>query len=281
MMAVGASGAFAFELFTRLAGKEFITFLWLTAAFCGVCAETSVLLLRHAAMALSLPSEREALAPRRELIGFTVLNLFVACLLMLGLDGDADIAAVVGIAQLLWLLPFALLAVSEHDGWSKAHASLGWQKPGALRSTLTVWALVAITAIVLTASRFVLGGRHHVADTVLIVGAAYVVLFTAMAAFFGRTIRFTSVPVAVVTRLAFAISLVLGIGTSVFMMVLTQSSARHGMALHVFNPPAVMLELVDRSDEHVGFTFFLAVITGTAALVALGTLGHEDEERLA
>ena len=267
------------DTFRRISGKQIAVLISLCVGFCTLSAQTSWLFLDYAGMAMSLPADGDAVPPRKKLIGSALFNVIATSTVMMLLNAESDDATVAGIIYLVWLVIFAVLAVSENDGWPRAFAKVPWLgRPGASRSTLTVWALALFGSAAFFLVRLTLNKEPHGAPLILFAGAGYIILFTSLAAFLGRFTPLNALGVSVGTRVGFIGSLILGTGSLAFFMLLGRMNARDASALNVLSPFVGMVMLLDRRTGSEGLILSLGVCTAVALMMGWAALNDSDKE---
>lgn len=284
-LGAGTFAAFAFGVLlaeegTRLLQQDgFVTFC--LGLFLFALAVTH-LVLEGAAAGLALPSEAASAGPRKAMALITLVGLAFGVGAFLVHRPNAEGPAAGSVLTSLFLVACGVFAVSEKDGFPPRLAARGWLKPGALRS---FWLVVGLL-VLCTLAWGVLYGLSHGDGSgkrlrALLAAPAFPLLYLSAAAFFGRVsfLRRAGEPVA--TRIAFAVTVVLG---SVVppLIALLGGGRGNDKSVNALNPVIGMVNFLDRSGRELdGALVFLCAVTLLFVFLAGSVLWSRDGARRA
>lgn len=239
------------------------------------------LVLEGAAVGLALASEAASVGPRKAMAAIVVLALAFGVAAFVYHTPSAEAAAAGSVVTSFFLVVCGAFAISEKDGFPARLAGTGWKKPGALRS---FWLVVGLLALCTVAWGLMYGfasgsdGSGKRLRT-LLAAPLYPLLYLSAAAFFGRVTALRKAGEPPATRIAFAVTVLLG---SVVPPIIAMVGGGRGndKAVNALNPVVGMVNFIDRSGRELdGALVFLAAAALLFTFLAHSVLWARDGAR--
>lgn len=239
------------------------------------------LMLESAAAGLALPSEPASRGPR---IAYAIVGLLGLAygLVVFVLEGGTGRDAAGGQVVTSFFFTIAgVFCVSEADGWPRQAASGGWLKPGAVRS---FW--LAMVMLVGSAALwgFLFAGHgssssNEKALRAIVAALAYPTLYLSLAVLIGRLSPLRKLGEPAATRIAFVLSVVVGVVGSMVMALAAEGRA-NGKTMNALNPLVGMVHFLDSNSSKLDAALvMLAATTLLMAFLAAVLLHGRDEVR--
>jgi hypothetical protein len=227
-----------------------------------------------AAAALALDSEAKTHAARAR-VGWTMLLVVVTTMVLaLVLDANRDVVCAISVLNALVLLVVGFFAVSERAGYPKSTADDGFARPGALRSTMVAFGLLALSATAFGAVAAE-GNASHTALTLASPG--FVLLYLSLGVLLGRLTPLKKLGARNGARAGFLVATLLGIAVPTAFAAIADKRPDRGPGWF-FNPFFGMVHFIDRRHLEAEAAL-LAGVAALAGVVALLVLYGEDGVR--
>jgi ABC-type transport system involved in multi-copper enzyme maturation permease subunit len=274
----GTLVAFAFVSVMAKEGSQlvqqgtFVTF-WLGAFVLSLAC--TWLALEGAGAGLALVSEAASAGPRKAMAAVVLLGLAFGVAACAYHAPTSDAPAAGSVMTSVFLVICGAFAVSEKDGVPARSAGAGWKKPGALRSYWLVVGLLALCTVAWGGVYGVVAGGDSSGKRLrtLLGAPLYPMLYLSAAAFFGRVTALRKMGEPLATRIAFAVTVLLG---TVVPPVIARVGAGRGddELVNALNPVVGMVNFMDRSSQVLDEALlFLAAVTVLFTFLA-GTVLH-------
>lgn len=268
-LAVSAGVAFNGERMLR-EGETVAVLLLLPVAMVAV----AYCVLPAAAAALALDSESRSHPARVRLSWTFGVGVLATVFLIWQLEADVSVAAFSSVVTSLLLLCAGFFSISETPGYPRATRDDGFARPGAFRSTLVAFGLLAFEGGVFTVTLLT---DSHRTTGLAIAAPSYVVLYLSLGVIFARLTPLGRLGHRAATRLGFVIATVLGVLVPSVLAAVDGTRIDRG-PLWVMNPLFGVIRFIDRSHLE-GEAIVLGFVAALAAVVALMMLYAHDEER--
>jgi hypothetical protein len=233
------------------------------------------LALEGAGAGLALVSEAASAGPRKAMAAVVVLGLAIGVAACVYHAPTRDAPAAGSVMTSVFLVICGAFAISEKDGVPARSAGAGWKKPGALRSYWLVVGLLALCTVAWGGVYGVVAGGDSLGKRLrtLLGAPLYPMLYLSAAAFFGRVTALRKMGEPLATRIAFAVTVLLG---TVVPPVIARVGAGRGNdeLVNALNPVVGMVNFMDRSGQVLDEALlFLAAVTVLFTFLA-GTVLH-------
>lgn len=265
---------------------EAIRNLWSDdAALVAACATIfgmltwGVLLYEAAAARMALATESYAIGPR---LAFIVQVLGAMALFIWGAiaSGEKSVYAVGSIVLCAHVLAVGIFVASDRDGMARSLWLKGFRisllKPGALRGFRLVLILLGLITVVLGGLASISGATSDERMLSAILGApAYAALYLSLPIVLSRLIRHPAEQTALLVRILFIATFVLGAGMPPLLAALLELEPDH-VFFNLLNPIVGMVNLGDGKSSQVPQLLLVYGVSVGTVLIANSILKARD-----
>ena len=284
LLGMGTMGGIAFSWVLAEEGQRLSTndaFRNVSIAIAFFSWALTWLMLESASAGLALPSEPASRGPRIAYAIVGLLGLAFGLVLFVLEGGGSNDAAGGQVVTSFFFTIAGVFCVSEGDGWPRQAATRGWLKPGAVRS---FWLAIGMLGASGALYGFLLTGHAHggssdKAARAIVAAAAYPTLYMSLAVLIGRLSPLRTLGEPAATRLAFVLSVVVGVVGSM-VLALAFEGKPGGKTMNALNPLVGMVNFLDSNSSKLDAALvMLCASTLLMGFLAAVLLHGRDEVR--